>query len=306
MIHHASAIRYFEAVRRAGSIREAARRLNIASSAVNRQILKLEQELGAPLFERMPAGIRLTAAGEIFARHVSTVLHDARRAEEEMAALKDLRRGHVRLASVEGLSADLLPSVITRQRAEFPLISVSVITAGSRSVAAAVMEGDADIGVAFHLPRLADLRQVAVGLFGLGAVMTPDHMLASRPTLTLQACADFPWYLASDPLSIREHLEPALRRLNRPVLVVVEANFIELMKQLALHDHGICFQTRLGLEPEIASGRLVHVPLADPGLGLSELGVYIRTGRGVSTAEAMMLEILTEEIGIRAKMERRP
>jgi len=50
---HASAMLYFDAVRRAGTIREAARRLNVASSAVNRQILKLETEIGAQLFERL-------------------------------------------------------------------------------------------------------------------------------------------------------------------------------------------------------------------------------------------------------------
>ncbi|PHP17682.1 LysR family transcriptional regulator, partial [Sphingobium sp. IP1] len=49
---HAPMVVYFDAIRRAGSIREAARRLNVASSAVNRQLLKLEAELGTPLFER--------------------------------------------------------------------------------------------------------------------------------------------------------------------------------------------------------------------------------------------------------------
>jgi DNA-binding transcriptional LysR family regulator len=58
-------IRYFDEVARQGSIRKAADRLNVAPSAVNRQILKLEDELGAPLFERLPRGLRLTAAGEI-------------------------------------------------------------------------------------------------------------------------------------------------------------------------------------------------------------------------------------------------
>ena len=60
---HAPAILYFDKVRRCGSFREAARSLNVASSAVNRQILKLEEELGTPLFERLPSGLRLTAAG---------------------------------------------------------------------------------------------------------------------------------------------------------------------------------------------------------------------------------------------------
>ena len=60
---HSIAIRYFDAVRKAGSIREAARQLNVASSAVNRQILKLEAEIGTPLFARLPGGLKLSSAG---------------------------------------------------------------------------------------------------------------------------------------------------------------------------------------------------------------------------------------------------
>jgi DNA-binding transcriptional LysR family regulator len=75
---------YFDAIRRAGSVREAARRLNIASSAVNRQLLKLEAELGTPLFERLPTGLKLTHAGTVFARHVMSVLQDAERFRSEL------------------------------------------------------------------------------------------------------------------------------------------------------------------------------------------------------------------------------
>ncbi|MGV8378248.1 LysR family transcriptional regulator, partial [Pseudomonas aeruginosa] len=74
---------------------EAARRLNVASSAVNRQILKLEDEIGAPLFDRLPGGLRLTGAGEIFARHVTVVLQDMERVRSELDALQGLRTGHV-------------------------------------------------------------------------------------------------------------------------------------------------------------------------------------------------------------------
>ncbi|PKM03292.1 MAG: LysR family transcriptional regulator, partial [Gammaproteobacteria bacterium HGW-Gammaproteobacteria-6] len=97
---HSPAIHYFDMVRRCQSIREASRRLNVASSAVNRQILKLEDEIGAPLFERLPGGLRLTAAGEIFARHVIVVLQDAERVRSELDALQGLRTGHVEIATV--------------------------------------------------------------------------------------------------------------------------------------------------------------------------------------------------------------
>ncbi|WP_339426625.1 LysR family transcriptional regulator, partial [Pseudomonas proteolytica] len=109
---HSPMIVYFDVIRRAGSIREAARRLNIASSAVNRQLLKLETELGTPLFERLPGGLRLTNAGATFARHSIGVLQDAERVRSELEALQGLRTGHVELVAVEGLSSDLLPDVL--------------------------------------------------------------------------------------------------------------------------------------------------------------------------------------------------
>lgn len=303
MIQHGAAIRYFDAARRAGSIRGAARKLNIASSAVNRQILKLEDELGETLFERMPGGLKLTPAGEIFARHANNVLNDARRTEEELTALRGLQRGHVRLIAVESLATDLLPSAIGRLRSDYPLINISVTITGSRAVAAAVVAGDADIGLAFLLPRIADLRQVAVGQFRLGAVMAPSHPLARRKSVTLKTCADFPWYLPSEALSIREQLEPALRRLDRPAPAAVEASSVELMKRLALRGDGICFQSVFGLEEEIAGSRLVHVPLADPDVPLGELGIYVRVGHASSSAQAMLIEILIEEVTARAHHE---
>jgi DNA-binding transcriptional LysR family regulator len=57
---------YVDAVARHGSIRKAADALSVASSALNRQILDLETDLGTALFERLPRGVRLTAAGEVF------------------------------------------------------------------------------------------------------------------------------------------------------------------------------------------------------------------------------------------------
>mgnify|MGYP001253027234 CR=1 FL=1 len=97
---HAAAIRYFDAVRRVGSIRGGARELNVASSAVNRQILKLESEIEAPLFERLNDGLKLTEAGELFARHVTTVLQDTSRFEDELAQIKGGKRGNIKVVAV--------------------------------------------------------------------------------------------------------------------------------------------------------------------------------------------------------------
>ncbi|MDH0912391.1 LysR family transcriptional regulator, partial [Rhizobium pusense] len=61
---HARMLMYLDEVVRSGSIRKAAMKLNVASTAINRQIIALEEELGQPIFERMPRRLRLTATGE--------------------------------------------------------------------------------------------------------------------------------------------------------------------------------------------------------------------------------------------------
>lgn len=57
--------RYFDEVARHGSIRKAAEELSVSASAIDRQLLQAEEAFGVALFERLPRGVRLTAAGEI-------------------------------------------------------------------------------------------------------------------------------------------------------------------------------------------------------------------------------------------------
>src|SRR5689334_5071810 len=106
---HAAVLRYLDQVARLGSIRRAAAVLNVASSAVNRQILKLEQELGTPLFERRRTGVRPTAAGERLLHHVRETLSEYQRTRAEIAGLSGEIRGEVRLISIRPLVDRFLP-----------------------------------------------------------------------------------------------------------------------------------------------------------------------------------------------------
>jgi DNA-binding transcriptional LysR family regulator len=100
-------LKFFDAIRRHGSVREAARQLFIDSSALNRQLLSLEAEVGTPLFGCLSRGQKLTPAGEIFARYVITVLQDEERLAGELNELQTDYRCKIMLMSVEGLSSGL-------------------------------------------------------------------------------------------------------------------------------------------------------------------------------------------------------
>ncbi|HEY8612569.1 MAG TPA: LysR family transcriptional regulator [Roseomonas sp.] len=292
---HAPAIPYFDAVRRAGSIREAGRRLNVASSAVNRQILRLEEELGAKLFDRLPGGLRLTAAGEVLAQHVGTVLRDAERTRGELDALHGLRTGHVELVTLEGLCHRVVPEALAALGARQPRVTVSTGILGSAEIPDAILSGDAHLGLAFEVRRRPGLRQIAVARVGLGAVLPPDSPLARRAALGLADCDGMPLILPRGNFANREQLDALLQGREG---VRYEAGSVELMKQMVLRGLGIAFMTRVGLEAELEAGRLAHVPLRQGRAPIhSDLGLYARAEAVLPAAASGFAQHLSEAMG---------
>ncbi len=104
-MRHLLPLHYIDAVVRAGSIRKAAEALAITSTALNRRILSMEQDLGVPIFERLPRGVRLSTAGEILIQHVRTQLSDMERVKSQIADLTGVRRGHVSIACSQAVTS---------------------------------------------------------------------------------------------------------------------------------------------------------------------------------------------------------
>src|SRR6202163_3431515 len=113
---------YVDAVARHGSIRKAADALNVASSALNRQILDLEADLGSPLFERLARGVRVTPAVEAFLVYARLVMSELKAVESRIEQLRGLVRGQVSVAAAESVAGELLPSAITQFQATHPYV----------------------------------------------------------------------------------------------------------------------------------------------------------------------------------------
>ena len=126
---HAVVLKYFLEVARHGSIRKAAQNLFVASSAVNRQILRLEEELGTELFDRVPSGMRLNAAGERLQQHVRGTLHDFHLMRTELDALKGERKGHVSVAAMDSLLIEFLPAAVEEFSSSYPAVRYTIQSA---------------------------------------------------------------------------------------------------------------------------------------------------------------------------------
>ena len=302
---HARTLKYFDMIRRCHSIREAARHLHVSASAVNRQLLQLEEEIGSPLFDRVVGGMRLTAVGELFARHVTTVLQDQNRFISELDALRGIRRGELSIAAVEGVNADVLPNVLETMATRHPLVKIAISTGGSSQVAQAAASGEVDLAIGYNVQRSELLHQHAVGRFYLGVIMRTNHPLAKRKSVSFAECARYPLILPGPGLSIHEQIRQILLNYKRPLTVVMESASIELARTMAIRGVGLAFQTRIGIEKEMREGSMVHLPLSGPKPIVSELGVYARLGRWLPPAVDALLRALSEELARREAEEER-
>src|SRR5277367_1531110 len=155
---HLRILSYVDEVARAGSIRKAADRLNVTASAVNRRIADLEIELGAPLFDRRPRGVRLTAAGEVFVHYLRGHNGEVERMKSQIEDLKGLRRGTVRIACSQALAFDFLPRQIAEFRKTHPLVSFELKVVDHESAMAALAAFEVDLVMVFRAAFLVNFQ----------------------------------------------------------------------------------------------------------------------------------------------------
>jgi DNA-binding transcriptional LysR family regulator len=276
------ALRHFETIRRCGSIRQAARELHLSSSALNRQLLAIEAQLGFSLFERLPSGLHLTPAGEVMARHAIHVMQDEQRMTAELQALRGLQAGHVDVFTVETLTHSFLPTVLDKMAARHPRVTFRVGIGGSQYAASRVIEGEADVAVGFIHERNVNLKQLAVVPFAVGVAVPPEHPFARLKSVRFSQCMRFPMVLPGPELTLRAALVPFLAAQAEAPQVILETASFELMRQIALRGRALVFVNQFGIEADLLARRLVHVPLRDAAP--SYLGVYVRARRSLPSA----------------------
>ena len=261
MLHH-RLLAYLDEVARSGSIRRAAARLNVASSAINRQILSLEEEMGTPLFERLPRGLRLTATGEVLIRHVRDTLKQHERVMAQVASLKGLTRGEVTIATMASIAAGVLPGVIREFRETNPRIVVKVQVLPVDDIVNALLSGEADLALAYKLPPNPRMRCIAEFEHRLGAVMSPEHPLSGRYQVRMADCLDYPLVVADHSITLRDVLELLVPQ-GAHFAPVVETNSSELMKRLAQVPPHVTLVNLSDVSEEIRRGVLSFTPLGD-------------------------------------------
>jgi DNA-binding transcriptional LysR family regulator len=283
---------YFDEVAKLRSIKRASERLHIAPSAIDRQILQLEGQLGTRLFDRSPQGLRLTGAGEVLVDAVRRWRREYSRVEAQIDALKGMRRGEISIALVEG-ATQFLARNLRQFQVRYPAIGYKLQVAGSQAVVDAVLRGDCDVGLTFNPPESHGLRVERTLIYRLGAVMRPDHPMAAGADVSLLACADHALIVPDESISLRDVIDRAWAgAVGGPHRFAIVASSVTAIKTLALEGMGIGLLTSMDAFAEIDRGDLVFRPLAEEKVPLSVLSLVSGSGRPLSVSASLLLQHL--------------
>jgi DNA-binding transcriptional LysR family regulator len=255
------ALKIFLAVAHERSFSRAAAKVHRTQPAVSQAVRRLEVELGEQLFDRSSKTGTLTEAGRMLENYGQRLVRLAEETESAVRELRDLRRGRVLIGANEAAVHTLLP-LISRFRQRYPDIAIDVRRVPARQIAVEVQQGSLDFGALTFHPTENGLLEVPVGTDELVLLVPPSHALGERRQVAMEEVALEPVVAHNDPSPARERVLRLFEEHNVPLRMVISLPSLDGIKRAVELKLGVALLPRRCAITEIASGRLVAVPVA--------------------------------------------
>lgn len=291
-------LRQFLTVVQLGSFGRAAVALSLSQPTLTRNIRTLEDELGAPLFQRGPRGATLTAAGQKFQPRAQSMVNEADRALAELDPGRPAETEQVRLGVSPHFLFDVAPAAIARCLMEAPGLNIQVSTGTFEHLVESIRSRDLDVTLClvpdFTTLRGADTIELTLEtLYGeqLVAVAPLGHPVLTGP-VTLEAAAAVRWIVPFQ-MSLLYRFESAFHRHGYPVpMQALNTSSITLARRM-VDEAGLLAMLPLSLvETDIAAGRLVRLDV--PELAFDYVATLISRQRDPSQGPRRLADALRE------------
>ncbi|MGJ8679366.1 LysR family transcriptional regulator [Paraglaciecola sp.] len=287
---------FFKKIAETGSIRKAAKSLTITSTALNRRILALENELGTEMFERLPKGVKLSAAGEVFLHHVREQLTDIEKVKSQISDLRGERRGHIKIACSQALLPFFLPNQINLYRNQHPHVTFNVQRRDRKAAEQELIDMNADIAVVFEPELLTDFHILSASKQPTYAIVSKDHPLAIKSKIKLSDCIEYPLALPTKEYGLRQILDRKANRAFYKLEPVIESDSFEFLRYEASLGKCVTFQIEVGLPKDLSFMNMTAIKIDEQDLPPGEVYVGQLKGRTLPVAAAKFAQQLVSTL----------
>ncbi|MCC2099452.1 MAG: LysR family transcriptional regulator [Hyphomicrobiales bacterium] len=287
------ALRYLEVVAQVGSIQGASRELGISASAIDRQILVLENLIDLKLFERDASGMTPTDVGQMFVVLAQRWRRDVDGLWSEIQQRQGRETGHLRIAVMDSQVNGVLPVFAARVAEQHPGMTLDLEVSSTEDAIKALDQGTVDMALAFNLKPDRNIKLIWSTELPMGCVVCPGHELARKAEIRLQEIAAYPVVIQNRTLEIRKYFEARHEWFLYEGTQPLTTNSLQLLKHMAALGKHVVLTSELDAAPEIIDGRLVFVPIADKAVRPQSIGVAVSSRRTTQTVVDLIGDLLS-------------
>lgn len=288
------ALLYFDELVRTSSMRAAAENLNVAATAVSRQIENLEEYFGAQLVERSNRGIKLTAAGRLLADRAGKTLRELEHVHQLIDDLQGLQGGKVVIYANGATVANVLAPVLAEFSLRYPKLRFEVSISSAREAIDALARGEADIAVTLFAPAMSGAKVRLRSEILYDVIISPEHRLAQAKDIALADLADLPLALPDRSFAARQAIDEAFARAKLTPDPVFVTSSLDMLKELVLRGAAVTLLPALAVHREIEAGTLAAVPVAEGEGVRTAIDLCVSPDRQLTTAANALVEFIED------------
>ncbi|MDN3260413.1 transcriptional regulator CynR [Streptomyces sp. CSDS2] len=273
-------LRYLIAVAENGTFTRAAEELHISQPTLSQQIKQLERMLGAQLLDRTGRTVRLTDTGEAYIHHARRALRDLAAAERAVHDVRDLTRGHLRLAVTPTFTAYLTGPLAAELHSRHPGITLTLREMAQDRIEAGLLADDIDLGIAFTATHLPGITATELFTESLTLVTSARRPADGHRALPVEHLARMQLALLNGDFATRTHIDDYFAQHGISPRTAVEANSIQALTAIVQRT------TLATVLPDAIAHDHPHLTLVplDPPLPVRTVALLTRTDAYQSAA----------------------
>lgn len=292
-------LRLFRHVAESGSITHGAERANLALASASARIRGMEEMLAMPLLQRGRRGVQLTAAGRSLLDHARLVLQQVETMRGELSAHSRGLRGSVRVLANTAALAEHLPRLLADFLAANPAIDLDLEDRESPAIVAAVLAGDADIGIASQAALVAGLEIHPFRPDRLVLIAPAGHRLARRRQVGFGDLLDHDFVGLPRGTALDEHLATHAARLGRALRLRVRVSSLDAICAMVAAGVGVSIVPEATARRQRRGLAIGMVRIAEPWAD-RELMICVRDSKRLSRPAKKLFDALCALAGPRA------
>jgi LysR family hydrogen peroxide-inducible transcriptional activator len=281
-------LRYFCAVAETSSFSRAAEQSHVSQPSLSQQILKLEDELGARLFDRLGRSVRLTELGKTFLPRARAVLRELEAARGDVVEQKDSISGNISVGVIPTIAPYLLPPLLTSFSRKFPQVRLTVLEEITPVLLDRLRAGAIDVAVLALPIRGHEFAATPLLTERLFAALPNKHKFAKRRELSLKDLRAEPFLLLRDGHCFRDTAVAACDRARLHPQIVFESGQFSSLLSMVGAGMGVSIVPEMAVEKK---PQCRYVRIADEQAART-IGAVVLRGRSHTRAHQAFLEHL--------------